>query len=616
MAIPTGGLNQVSAQQKPPVQAGGVKPPAFDVNAAQAENLEKIQKPNLRDVVSDELGDQREALNSALVRMRASLDDRKNRMFDPVLMQAASGFLKPTKTGSFGESLGYAAENAGVAAERESVFQRENQKLEMELLGKEQELRRQMGGDQFLGALLGGADTAPRPAGGAITTPTGGLRVPGTASPVDVATAPKAPTSQQVLDAALDGRIKITDRVLALAEAIDPKKAILLEKIRRLQIDDDKNILEREKMGNTVRKLVPRGLRTEREMNLGEYAKYEAALAQYLSDGDEQKLLAFYDSKGYLESEQIRGRKPAVAGEAPVPIGQALSASEYKAREEALTTVEKDRAKGSEELATKLRLQAEAAFANTNTADDMIGYAKNNPKILQAMNRPGVFGAVARAAEQGIKVGDYSVSLPAKTLLEANLDENDLAALQIFAQKYAELQSRGRQLNRTPGEGAISDYETKLLGSIYALPTDSQRAVILKSEALKLQSMFDEDRFALWKEKRKQTGYTYDDFTTDKDYKALKTEYKKTLDRVREENLDLLTPKKKAPAANAPATTPAPAAPPRPAPAPAPAAPPKPAAVPAPAPVPVPAPVVTTPPAAPPKNETYSERLKRLQKGG
>ena len=600
MAIPTGGLNQVSAQPKPAAPAGGAKPPAFDVNAAQAENLEKIAKPSLRDVVSDELGDQREALNSALVRMRASLNDRKNRMFDPVLMQTAAGFLKPTKTGSFGESLGYAAENAGTAAEREMLHQKENQKLEMELLGKEQELRRQMGGDQFLGALLGGADTAPRPAGGAITTPTGGLRVPGTASPVDVATAQKPPSNQQVLNAALDGRIKITDKVLALAEAIDPKKAILLEKIRKLQIDEDKNILEREKMGNTVRKLVPRGLRTEREMNLGEYAKYEAALEQYFKDGDEQKLLAYYDSKGYLESEQIRGRKPVATGEAPVPIGQALSASEYKAREEALTTVEKDRAKGSEELATKLRLQAEAAFANTNTADDMIGYAKNNPKILQAMNRPGVFGAVARAAEQGIKVGDYSVSLPAKTLLEANLDENDLAALQIFAQKYADLQSRGRQLNRTPGEGAISDYETKLLGAIYALPTDSQRAVILKSEALKLQGMFDEDRFALWKEKRKQTGYTYDDFTTDKDYKALKTEYKKTLDRVREENLDLLTPKKKAPAANAPA--------------PAPAAPPKPAAVPAPAPTAPPAPVATTPPATPPKNESYSERLKRLQK--
>jgi hypothetical protein len=505
-------------------------------------------------------------------------------MFDPVLMQTAAGFLKPTKTGSFGESLGYAAEGAGAAAEREAVFQRENQKLEMELLGKEQELRQQLGGDQLISALMGGPKTnAPTPAGGAVTTPTGQLRVPGTASPVDVAT---SQNPQQVLTAARQGRIPITDEVLLLASRVAPKMLPTLTEIRKAQEGEEKNRIEREKLGQDKRKVIPRGLRTEREMNVAEYAEYQNALKQYLSDGDEQKLLSFYDSKGFLESEQVRGRKPVATGEAPSPISPAYSASEAKAREEALTTVEKERAKGSEELATKLRLQAEAAFPNTNTADDMIGYAKNNPKILQAMNKPGVFGAVARAAEQGIKVGDYSVSLPAKTLLEANLDENDLAALQIFAQKYAELQSRGRQLNRTPGEGAISDYETKLLGSIYALPTDSQRAVILKSEALKLQSMFDEDRFALWKEKRKQAGYTYDDFTTDKDYKALKTEYKKTLDRVREENLDLLTPKKKAPAASAPATSPAPAASPKPAAvpaqAPAPAAPPKPAATPLP----------------------------------
>ena len=576
MAIPTqGGLNQASAAQaKPPAQAGG----KFDVNAVQAENIEEITKAKptgLKETVVDDLGDQREALNNALLRMRASLDDRKNRMFDPVLMQTAAGFLKPTKTGSFGESLGYAAEGAGAAAEREAVFQRENQKLEMELLGKEQELRQQLGGDQLISGLLGGPKVggAPAPAGGAVTTPTGQLRVPGTASPVDVAT---AQNPQQVLNAARQGRIPITDEVLLLASRVAPKMLPTLTEIRKAQEGEEKNRIERERLEQSTTKVIPRGARTERDMTYAQRKEYQAALDQYFSDGDEQKLLNFYDRKGWLESEQIRGRKPVATGEAPAPISQAYSASEAKAREEALTTVEKERAKGSEELATKLRLQAEAAFANTNTADDMIGYAKNNPKILQAMNRPGVFGAVARAAEQGIKVGDYSVSLPAKTLLEANLDENDLAALQIFAQKYAELQSRGRQLNRTPGEGAISDYETKLLGSIYALPTDSQRAVILKSEALKLQSMFDEDRFALWKEKRKQTGYTYDDFTTDKDYKALKTEYKKTLDRVREENLDLLTPKKKTPAANAPVTSQTPAAPP------APAAPPKPTATPLP----------------------------------
>ena len=606
MALPNGPLGQASAAQaKPPVQAGG----KFDAGAVQAENIETISQakaPNLRDVVSDELGDQREALNSALLRMRASLDDRKNRMFDPVLMQAASGFLKPTKTGSFGESLGYAAEGAGVASERQLLRDAENQKMEMELLAKEQELRKAMGSDRFLSSLLGRpSGTAPAPAGGAVTTPTGALRVPGIASPVDAATTKTAPTAQQVVDAVKDGRVTITDELMVYAEAIDPKLPAFLDKIRKAQIEEEKNQIEREKSNRTTRTETPRGTTTPRAMDVGQYDAYQKALNEYLSTGDEQKYLQFLDSKGWLDFSQARGRKIPKAGEQAEPISPAKSASEQKAEEEMATQTAKERATSAEQKATRLASQAEAAFANMNTADDMIGYAKNNPKILEAMNQPGIFGAVKRAAEQGIKFGDFSVSVPAKTLSEANLTYNDLAALQIFAQKYAELQNRGRQLTRTPGEGSTSDYETKLLGSIYALPTDSQRAVILKSDALKLQSIFDEDRFKLWNEKSKQSGYTYNDFLVDNDYKRLKGEYRKTLDRVREENLDLLTPKKKEkPPTSSARVTPAPSAPPAPAPAPAPTT----------APAPAPAPVVTTPPATqPPANETYSQRLRRLQ---
>jgi len=584
MAIPTqGGLGQASAAQaKPPAQAGG----KFDVNAVQAENIEEITKAKptgLKDTVIDDLGEQREALNNALLRMRASLDDRKNRMFDPVLMQAAAGFLKPTKTGSFGESLGYAAEGAGAAAEREAVFQRENQKLEMELLGKEQELRQQLGGDQLISALMGGPRTnAPAPAGGAVTTPTGQLRVPGTASPTDVAT---APNPQQVLSAAAQGRIKITDDVLLLASRVAPKMLATLQEIRKSQIEEEKITIDREKLGQDKRKVIPRGLRTEREMNVDEYAKYKAALDQYFVDGDEQKLLAFYDKNGYLESEQVRGRKIPKAGETTAPISPARSATEQKAEEETATQTAKGRAESAEKMASRLGLQAEAAFENTNIAQDMIGYAKNNPLVFDIMNRPGLGNAIARAVQEGANAGNFNINLPASTIKQYELSGNDLTALQMFMQKSAQLQSRGRQLNRTPGEGATSDYETKLLGGIYALPSDSQRAIILKSDALILQGKFDEERFKLWNQKSKQSGYTYNDFLVDDDFKALKADYRKTLDRVREDNLDLLSPKKKekAPAVSAP-----------------PAAPPK--------------PVDTTVPQQAPKNETYSQRLERLRR--
>ena len=543
---PQGGLSQVA-----PKPASLVA----DTSGKQAESIEELSKSQptgFKDKSIDDLGQQREAMNTALLRMRESLDYRKNRMFDPVLMQAAAGFLKPTKTGSFGESLGYAAENAGAASEREMLHDRENQKLEMELLGKEQELRQQLGGDQLISALISGAkSTAPPPAGGAVTTPTGQLRVPGAASPVDVAT---TQNPEQVLAAARQGRIPITDDVLLLASRVAPKMLSTLTEIRKAQEGEDKNRIAQEelefKRTSEKRKVIPRGLRTEREISGPEYVAYQAALKQYQSDGDENKLLDFYDRKGWLEFEQVRARtvtpKPA-DGSPPVTsvVTRAKSQSEIDAEKAAGETTSKGRAEAAEKWASRLGMQAEAAFENTNIANDMIGYAKNNPLVFDIMNRPGLGNAIARAVQEGANAGNFNINLPAATIAQYQLSSNDLTTLQMFMQKSAQLQSRGRQLNRTPGEGSTSDYETKLLGGIYALPSDSQRAIILKSDALKMQGLFDEERFKLWNQKSKQSGYTYNDFIVDNDFKNLKADYRKLLDRVREDNMDLLSPRSK-----------------------------------------------------------------------
>lgn len=51
----------------------------------------------------------------ALAKLSQSLDTRKNRFFDPVWLAAAQGFLAPTQTGGFGESLGNAAKSISAA---------------------------------------------------------------------------------------------------------------------------------------------------------------------------------------------------------------------------------------------------------------------------------------------------------------------------------------------------------------------------------------------------------------------------------------------------------------------------------------------------------------------
>jgi len=609
MAIPTqGGLGQASANQaKPPapVQAGG----KFDTDAVQAENLESQPKSTgLKDKIVDDLGDQREAMNEALLRMRQSLDARKNRMFDPVLMQTAAGFLKPTKTGSFGESLGYAAENAGTASERQLLHDAENQKLEMELLAKEQEFRQQLGGDQLMSAIFGkaGASTAPPPAGGAVTTPTGALRIPGTASPVDVAT---ASNPQQVLADAKSGRIPITDEILLLSSRVAPKLLPFFQEMRKSQMEEEKNRIEQLKADRTTRKVKPQGGLTERDVDANEYAQYQAKLAEYKRTGNEQVLLDFYFDKGWLEGNQLRDYKPPKAGEPASQIPRSKSQPELDAEREQMIETQKIRAKASEDAGNMVLDRGRNATNMEALATDVLSLTDSNSKAFNLMQNATVRDALLTAIEQGADVGVGSMSvrinLPVRIALRGNkeyeLTKDDIAALQLFQQKQSAITAEMRKMARTPGEGATDKAEGQLYAAIGVLPSDSAKVLALKSEAMIQRARYDERHAQLWsqfQEDNPNKSYTYFQHN-DKDYKELQKNYVRSLNDMREKNADTLrtSPKKSSASQTPPASAPAP----------------KPVVTPAPA--PPPAPVVNAPPVAnAPKNETYSERLKRLQK--
>jgi len=590
MAIPTqGGLGQASAAQaKPPAQAGG----KFDVNAAQAENLEEISKskPNsLRDVVSDDLGDQREALNNALLRMRASLDDRKNRMFDPVLMQTAAGFFKPTKTGSFGESLGYAAENAGTAAERKMLHQRENQKLEMELLGKEQELRRQMGSDRFLGALVNrGRGNAP--AVGAAPKPTSEMKVLG--SPTSPATTPvRLPTADQVLDAVKAGRIVIDDETILMSKNIDPKLPDILRAMREGQLKEDTFNLERDKFKGTTRKVKPLGGLTEREMDRDEYAEYQAKVGEANDANDEQILLRYYKKKGWLEGSQLRDYKPSKEGEPPSQIPRAKSQAELDAEQAAMTEMQKIRAKASEDAGNMVLDRGRNSINMEGLATDVLSLTDSNTKAFNLMQNATVRDAVLRAVEQGADVGvgpmSVRINLPVRIALQGNkeyqLTKDDIAALQLFQQKQSAITAEMRKMARTPGEGATDKAEGQLYAAIGILPTDSAKVLALKSEAMIQRARYDARAAQLWsqfQEDNPNRSFTYFQ-NNNPEFRELQKNYVRTLNDMREKNADTLRSPKNKPASETPPASAPPAS--KPANAPAPTAPaPKPSATPLP----------------------------------
>ena len=101
----------------------------------------------------------------AFARLSDSLANRKM-MFDPTLLAMAEGFLSPTQTGGFGESLGKAAGKVGAAQEIEDKRQMELREREVAVAGQGIELQRMKARDAELLKYLNGPQDSEGPLAG------------------------------------------------------------------------------------------------------------------------------------------------------------------------------------------------------------------------------------------------------------------------------------------------------------------------------------------------------------------------------------------------------------------------------------------------------------------
>ena len=174
-----------------------------------------------KDTEQGQLGtpvDGRIMLQMQIDKLMQGLQKRSNPRFDPSLMRMAAGFLKPTKTGSFGESLGYAGEEYATEEEKQRERADAEQKLQLELLQKQYELQQEQAGQDFLDKFMSG-----KLAG----TPSAGVTAEGTPTPI----------SGNAIDLATSGQIPVTDDILLAArKARVPKSTIdFLEKLQENQ---------------------------------------------------------------------------------------------------------------------------------------------------------------------------------------------------------------------------------------------------------------------------------------------------------------------------------------------------------------------------------------------
>jgi hypothetical protein len=546
MATPQsqGGLGAMTPVRPPAPNAQPAQPPNPAQAAQRISGLEQ-ETPAEEDFMERALRNKRAqeaALNSQIEALKNSLDSRMKPAFDPALMAAASGFLKPTKTGGFGESAGYAAEAYASETDKELARRQAVDKAKLELAQKQAamqsqnlmfEHQMQMAGydPKELTTLVTG------PAGGSplAGAPVGGAPAAGGAPTEGAPAAKRAPREPRM----------ITERDIQMAYAISPEYGKQVMDQAKFQQDDLISTAQGT-ISKRTRQSVDTGLETSIETSLpfvgvekvtqGQLAKIRKLDEQYPAGHPQRadQFARFYSANGIGGTSYT----PPAAGQPSSAESSMRTASQRKLDEEAASETQKARIKESEARGNALIDYGQKADKIKQIALDMTSFADSNPRAFNLMQDATFVDSLKRSIEKNGGV----FKIDPRTIDQYKLTGKDLEALQMFNQKSAQLTTEMRKASRAPGEGATDKKEGELYAAVEALPTDTARVIILKSELLILRSDFDRMAAEKWVEWRDENpGKSFDKFRlASKEYKELRNGYEDALDRVRKANASML----------------------------------------------------------------------------
>lgn len=492
----------------------------------------------------------------ALRKLNESLDLRKNRTFDPMMLAAAQGFLAPTKTGSFMESLGRVAGSVGEAQEKSIAEQQQEAQQRLAVAQSGLELERLRQRERILGGGLGmpgmgpagglpgpsapGAPAAPTgpvsaagpaapgaPAAGGLpgaapAAVSGGLpgKPPGFAGVEGVQVAPPNPdiiSSQRYIQAAmLDPKISAQD-ILKQAQEIEQK---------RYQTKEG-GVLD---LATGMFYAFPKGDLVEREINGQTFkvdAKSAALLDMYRANNDPRYWsLADRIVKGPDRPGAPAGAAGETTGELRSEGQKRLSEEEEKARAAKLGTKAAER----EAAVTQNDRTARQIYGITGRVGNYLGESQNYFGIFQ---RPGLMSAVGNFVSQGVQTPGGSINFPglqqAVTQLLPGVQQKDLDNIQKAAADLAEMELLFTRIY-LQGQGQVTEGERRIVQRIPGGVSNSPEVLRTRLNLLKERSQFDMDVAAAWDEwEKKNPGKSFLRFERSEMYKDLERNFEKRL---------------------------------------------------------------------------------------
>jgi len=477
------------------------------------------------------------AYQDALAKLTQSLDQRKNRFFEPTLLAAAQGFLQPG-TSNFFDSLGNVAGNIAKSQEAQIAEDQAIAQQRLELAGRGVELQRQKGKDAMFRSAFGeqpapvgglsAAAQSPAAASGAL--PSGGQGATGAlaqatpiAGPRGTQIAPAIPgvSKQQYLASAqADGK--------SLTEALEKWDAI--EK-GRIQVREGSVF----NTGTGMAYQFPTG-KTEdvqifkKDGTTGTYkvpANIAVELYEYARNNDADKYFALAERI----TQGPQSKKPDAQGASPATPGGGLSSKEE-------SEVRQEEAKTRAGVMGKSAAEKEASIEDTYAAAQRLygsttrvaDYLKQSPNFFGIFARPGVTAAIGNLIKEGIQTPGGTLNLAGfeDSMRKAmpGVTQRDLDNVTKAAAELAEMELTYTRLYLAK-QGAVTEGERKIVRAIPGTTSSSPEVLRSRMELLKSRAQFDldvADAFREWQDKN--PGRSYLEFERKSDlYKEIKKNF-------------------------------------------------------------------------------------------
>ena len=549
----------------------------------------------------------------ALAKLSQSLDTRKNRFFDPVWLAAAQGFLAPTQTGGFGESLGNAAKSISAAQAQDIKEEQAINEQRVAAAGKGVDLQRMRANDASIAKWLQGDQLGPiagpqagplagplsaavagsraaSPVGGPLTTsvPT----VPEPAAPVVPNVASSAPvrppsvvqpsplapvTTAQVASPSGsedDGGVQIfpeNKNFMTAREYVSLNRSSgrPVGDLIKEGIELERRNLEVKESGTTnlrtgkfyASKAVPVDVQIFGEGYNGATFKVPESVALQLGvlqrQGNEAGYKALADKFTGRTFGRPAGAAPVTGGSVPVSSGS-VSVGSGSNEDRALAAAQ---TKALAEANTAMEIENRKDFATRGKdASEMLTTANvmrsftadpNFKKMTGVLSDDKISSGIAMLVRDGIGGKNFTIGIPAieDVMRNAKLTTEQQATYRTFLMYATQMQLNAEKAMK----GATSQPERLILGSANISPQDTADAVRRKADLLTTKGQFDRQAARAFKASK----MTAEEFLDSDQYMEMHDKYLEKLSSIA---TGLKAYQK--PAAAAPAGAPAASAPP------------------------------------------------------